>query len=104
MRYICSECGKEFETFQQLGGHVRMAHPKKRGRKTKERMFLDFLMAILKAPVRTKEDEKPAIFWKDLEKIMKMPQKKLEEIQKWGIKNGYKELLEVVYRYKITVG
>lgn len=81
-----------------------MAHPKKRGRKTKERMFLDFLMAILKAPVRIKEDEKPAIFWKDLEEIMKMPQKKLKEIHNWGIKNGYKELLEAIRRYKLAVG
>lgn len=67
-------------TIQQLGGHVRMAHPKKRGRKTKERALLDYLNALVKGD--------------------KTNQKTTEDIIKWAVKNGYKPLINFVLGFR----
>ena len=33
--YVCKYCGKEFDSIQALGGHIRMSHPRRRRSKKK---------------------------------------------------------------------
>lgn len=98
--YVCHVCGKTFETLQQLGGHIRMAHPKKRGRKTKERLYLDLLKAIVEAPVKLNKEGKPAILMKDLAEILKTTPEKIRELSNWGSKNGYEIIAKTIINYK----
>ena len=98
--YVCPVCRKCFETPQALGGHMRMAHPKRKGRRTKERLFLDFLKALLETPVRFK-NKRPVIHIRDVAQIMKISTKKAKEIYEWGLKNGYAELIEVISSAKV---
>lgn len=77
-----------------------MAHPKKKGRKTKERLFLDFLKALVEAPVKFRNG-KPVIFYEDVARILKTTPEKAMEIFEWGKKNGYKPIADAIYGYKI---
>ena len=39
--YVCKYCGKEFDSIQALGGHIRMSHPRKRRSKKKAQQAQD---------------------------------------------------------------
>ena len=77
-----------------------MAHPKKRGRKTKERLYLDLLKAIVEAPVKLNKEGKPAILMKDLAEILKTTPEKIRELSNWGSKNGYEIIAKTIINYK----
>jgi len=55
MAYKCSICGKEFETIQALGGHVKKAHGSKRERK-QEKQASKQASIVTSVPVSTVSD------------------------------------------------
>jgi len=78
-----------------------MAHPKRKGRKSKERVFLDFLKALLKNPkcLYVKEDGRPTIRLREVAEILKISPEKVDEIIKWSIRNGYSQIMRAIVEY-----
>ena len=94
--YICRYCEKsgirrEFKSLQALAGHIRMAHRDvdrfRRGRKSNEKKFLEFLKALTEVDNLTYEE---------IARKMNTTVKNVKRIHEWGKKKGYSKIIKFV--------